>query len=391
MSSGLSREFGLVAACCVWPPSPAGDAAILAAARQTIDWGCLDRIARRQRVEGLVHAGLVRSRATAPAALIEALAGKAREIARRSVAQAAESGRLQALFDGAGLNNLVLKGAAVEILAYGGLGRKSAWDIDLLVQPESVEEACRVLSDVGYELVQPGDLRPAQFETYVALARECEFLHPDTDVTVELHWGLADGPVLLPAMSAESPSQLVEVTNRLRLRTLARDELFAYLCVHGAMHGWSRLKWLADLAALISRESPDAIGQLYARSRALGAGLCSAQALLLCEQLLGATIGSTLSAELRDLAAVRWLVRVALKTMVGGGEKELEARPLASTRILVSQLALGGTWRHAAAQLRYRAVSVHDRVRTPLPKGLSFLYPLLRAPLWLSRRLAWRQ
>jgi hypothetical protein len=52
------------------------------------------------------------------------------------------------------------------------------------------------------------------------------------------------------------------------------------------------------------------------------------------------------------------------------------------------QLVLCGSWRGAAAQIRYRAVSVHDRVVTPLPKGLEFLYPWVRAPLWLWRRLA---
>ena len=194
--------------------------------------------------------------------------------------------RLQGLLDAAGISNLVLKGAAVEMFAYGQLGRKDAWDIDLLVSPRDVESAREILEDTGYTLVQPENLSPAQFKTFVELARECEFSHRENGITVELHWGLADGPVLLPDMSVASPSQLVTVTDTLRLRTLAPEELFAYLCVHGAMHGWSRLKWLADLAALLAAESPDSVEHLYRRSRALGVGLCSAQALLLCEQLL---------------------------------------------------------------------------------------------------------
>jgi hypothetical protein len=290
--------------------------------------------------------------------------------------------------DAAQIPNLMLKGAAVEMLAYGQLGLKDAWDIDLLVSPADVEFAREILENAGYVLVQPENLSAAQFKTLVELARECEFSHRQNGMTVELHWGLADGPVLLPHMSVASPSQSVTLTDTLRLRTFAPEELFAYLCVHGAMHGWSRLKWLADLAAVVAAESPDSVEHLYRRSRALGAGLCSAQALLLCERLLSVPISAALREELRRSHAAVWLVRIALQTMAGGDERELDERRFAGTRILMSQLALGGSWRHAAAQLSYRAVSVHDRVYTPLPKGLRFLYPVLRAPLWLRRRLS---
>jgi hypothetical protein len=102
--------------------------------------------------------------------------------------------------------------------------------------------------------------------------------------------------------------------------------------------------------------------------------------------LLGAAIPAALLDELRRVRGASWLVRIGLKSMVG--ERELEARPFARARILLAQFALCGTWPNAVAQLRYRGVSVHDRVHTPLPKGLRFLYPVLRAPLWLWRRLA---
>ena len=36
--------------------------------------------------------------------------------------------------------------------------------------------------------------------------------------------------------------------------TLGADDLFAYLCAHGAYHAWFRLKWLADIGALLAAE-----------------------------------------------------------------------------------------------------------------------------------------
>jgi len=388
LPAGLSREFELVAACCVWPPSPERDSAVLAAASGAIVWPLVTRIAARQRVEGLVQASLALARVKLPAGIAEALAARARDIARRALAQGAESLRLQGLLGDSRIANLVLKGAAVEILAYGELGRKDAWDIDLLVSPTDAVRATQVLRAAGYEIVQPRNLSADQFSLYVALARECEFLDPRSGLTVELHWGLADGPVLLPELSVDSPSQAVPLSHDKGLLTLARPELFAYLCVHGAMHGWSRLKWLADLAALLGKEDPQSIVQLYRRSLELSAGLCCAQALLLCRRLFGTPVSAELAAELARIPGVPWLVRAALDTMAGGGARELDARPLVAARILLMQLVLCGSWRGAGAQMRYRAISVHDRVVTPLPKGLELLYPFVRAPLWLWRRLA---
>ena len=388
MPAGLSREFELVAACCVWPPSPARDSAVLTAASRAIDWPLVTRISARQRVEGLVQASLAHAKVKLPAGIAEALAARARDIARRGLAQGAESLRLQGLLADSDIASLVLKGAAVEILAYGELGRKDAWDIDLLVSPDRVASATEVLHAAGYEIVQPRNLSPDQFALYVGLARECEFHDPRSGLTVELHWGLADGPVLLPQVSVDSPSQTVSLGHDRGLLTLARPELFAYLCVHGAMHGWSRLKWLADLAALLGKEDPQSIVQLYRRSLGLGVGLCSAQALLLCRRLFGTPVPAELAAELTRIPGVVWLARAALNTMAGGDARELDARPLVAARILLMQVVLCGSWRGAVAQMRYRAISVHDRVVTPLPKRLEFLYPFMRAPLWLWRRLA---
>ncbi len=388
MPAGLSREFELVAACCVWPPSPARDSAVVAAASGEIDWLLMARIAARQRVEGLVQASLAGAKVATPAGVAEALAARARDIAQRALARGAESVRLQGLLAETRIASLVLKGAAIEVLAYGELGRKDAWDIDLLVSPADAGRAMQVLHAAGYEITQPRNLSPDQFALYVALARECEFFDPRSELTVELHWRLADGPVLLPNVSVGSPGQTVVLGHDRRLLTLAPGELFAYLCVHGAMHGWSRLKWLADLAALLGKENPQAIEQLYRRSLEFGVGLCSAQALLLCQRLLHTQIAPDFAAELKRIAGVSWLVRAALDIMAGGGERELDSRRFATTRILLMQLVLCGSWRGAAAQIRYRAVSVHDRVVTPLPKGLEFLYPWVRAPLWLWRRLA---
>jgi hypothetical protein len=349
-----------------------------------MDWPLVVRLAARHRVEGLMSAALDRAGVQPPAIEAGALKDRARAVAQRSLAQAAESARLQGLLDGAGLANLLLKGAAVEALAYGGLGRKDAWDIDLLVDPADVSAAIEVLGGAGYQISAPSGLRPKQFETFVALARECELRHAESGLTVELHWGLADGPVLLSGLSVHSPSQTA-VAGTLGFRTLAREELFAYLCVHGAMHGWARLKWLADLAALVSGESDEALAALIDRSRELGVGAAPDQALALASDLLLFEPGPQTTASIRYGAAERWLATAAIRAVSGIQEPATDR--FAGMTVFTSQFIVCGGWRGAWRQFAYRTISIQDRVRLPLPPALGFLYPLLRLPLWLWRRL----
>lgn len=374
------REFAFVCACCAWPRSEERDVSVRGMAAEGLDWPRVAALAARHRVEGLVQAALRAAAVSVPAEASAHFAARAREVAARSLASAAEAARIQARLRDAGVASLILKGAAVEMLAYGALGRKDAWDIDVLVAPADAITVCGLLVQDGYVLTSPVGLSPAQIETWVALARECEFSRPGGSV-VELHWGLADGPVLLPSLGVASPSCDVAINPGLRLATFAREENFAYLCVHGAMHGWGRLKWLADLAALLSHETPQGIEALYRRSRELGVGLCPAQALLLCERLFGLELGSAFAAELENSSGVRSLLRYADAAMQAADP------PAAMTwSRLVVELRLVGGGRAALAQLRYRLVGVHDRIHAPLPPSLRLLYPIMRAPSWLWRR-----
>ena len=85
-------------------------------------------------------------------------------------------------------------------------------------------------------------------------------------LNVELHRRLADSLELIPGIGVGSPRQEVEVAPGVVLPTLAPDELFAYLCVHGASSAWFRLKWVTDLAALLCDCTAAEIARLYERS-----------------------------------------------------------------------------------------------------------------------------
>jgi hypothetical protein len=379
-----SAEFGLLAACCRWPVS---ESAVRAAARE-IDWNVLLKLAMRQRVSGLVHRALLAAEIAPPPAMAAELARRAREIAQRNAMLAAETVRLQHLLGDAGIASLVLKGAALAQVAYGTLDLKHTRDIDLLVLSAQAEAALRVLEDDRYALRLPAArLSPAQRRAVLRYGKDVELVHRGGEPHVELQWRASSNAHLLHGVDARATGQEVVLPQGV-VRTLAPRELFAYLCVHGASHSWSRLKWLADLNALIENKSHIEIVALYRHAQSLGAGLCAGQALLLCHELLGLVLPVELAVELRRDPRLKKLLGAALQAMAQPSAVADRGITGVAQEVL-AQFRLGRGWGFIKEQCRLVAVGIDDAVRLPLPRPLAFLYPLMRLPLWLWRRLRW--
>ncbi|HEX9932669.1 MAG TPA: nucleotidyltransferase family protein [Allosphingosinicella sp.] len=350
----LQRAFQLLCLCCRWPRTPALEAEIgsAVAAGEPTDWDLLVAMAARHRVEPLVHDALRRAGVAVPAAAAERLAAAATGVARRNLSQAAEALRLSERLQRAGLAHLFVKGVTLNLLAYGTLALKHSSDIDLLVEPEGYAEICRILIEDGYRCTHPGVHDVPAIVAYAAAEKDSVWRSDARSVTLEVHQRLTANPMLLPALGARSPAQGVTIAPGVALRTLARDELFAYLCVHGALTAWSRLKWLADLAAFISSEDERGIERLYRRAAALAPRRAAAQALLLAHRLLALPLSGALEAELRADRVTRYLERAALATMTGGGAvREVSDQPFGPARLNLSVMMLQPGWRYKAAEL----------------------------------------
>src|SRR3984957_5921335 len=383
-----SPEFLLVAACCRWPPSQSRNAAVQAAAAPIADWNAVVVAARRQRVAGLVHDALLAAGVQLPAAPAAEFARRAQAIFRKNLLLAAETCRLRQLLDAAAIPSVALKGVALSQLAYGSLKVKHTRDIDLLIPPDHALADMALLERDGYALSFPSNqLSETQRRAVVRYSREVAFIHPDNGAFLELQWRVADNPKLLDEVHAGSPTQSVVVADGSSVRTLARDDLFAYLCIHGAYHAWSRLKWLADLNAFIAATEANVV-ELHRHAQAKGAGFCSGQALLLCQRLLALPLPDDLASELQGTAQVRKLYAIAAETIADRAHGKDGGNVWAIWRGFWMQFLLGQGRASFGAQSRTASVGIMDVISLPLPPYLHFLYPLLRLPLWLWRGAA---
>jgi hypothetical protein len=392
MTPALSQEFQLAAACAMWPPSDRRTEAICAAASGPLDWARFLRVARRHRILGLAHQGLTEARLAIPPEIRREIGARAATMVRENLAMAAEALRLQRRFDEAHLPVLFVKGSSLAMLVFGNLGLSSSQDIDLLVPREALPAATELVARAGYRRSDPPPgISDAQLRQLLPLRRDLGFVHQTTGLPIELHWRLFGNPHAMAEDGIMAASREVPLNDTMGLRTLGDEDLFAYLCMHGALHSWNRLKWLADVNALLASTPGGRIERLVRAADVRGTGRAAALALLLCRRLLGATLPTQLTATLGKSATVRWLEATALQAMTTGhGEQDPHQARFGTTRGSLSTFLLSGSWRYRLKELNLHLNNQADMLTMPLPERLRFLFPFLRLPLWVLRHAAKR-
>jgi len=387
MTYPFSQEFRLAAACAMWPPSDRRIAAIRTAAIGPLDWSRFLRIASRHQIIGLVHEGLTHARSDVPADTVAQIGAQAATQVRTNLEMAVEALRLQRLFDDAGVPVLFVKGAALAVLAFNNLGLRSGQDIDLLIPYSTLPAATALLSRIGYRRFDPPrEISDGQLHLVMPLRKDLGFVHEATGVRIELHWRLFLNPHAMSEASIMETSRVVPLTGSEGLRTLSEEDLFAYLCMHGALHWWYRLKWLADVNALLAGTTERRLEHLLHAAEVRGAGRAAAQALLLCRRLLDTPLPDRLMATLARGATIHWLEATALNAITAGqGVLEPREERFGTTRGSLSTFLLRRSWRYRLAELNLHLTNQTDVLTMPLPEGLRFVYPILRLPLWVWR------
>lgn len=387
MSAPVDPEFLLAAACCRWPPSPLRDAAVRAAAID-VDWPRYGQVVRRQRIAGLVDAALADAKIDCPAAVAAPISHEARKILFRNMTAAVETARLIALITERGYPALAIKGVVLSALAYGSIALKHSKDIDLLVTPDDALAVIALLEEDGYRLTYPApDLSTAQRRTLTTYGKDVALTKPGGALQLELHWRLFDSEAVLPEITARAPAQSIPLGGGRSAPTLAQPALYAYLVLHGATDGWSRLKWLADLNALLAPLDSAAVAALHRSATAMGAADASAQALLLLRDLFGRDLPPGMAEALARPRQVRLLVAGAYKMMAPrDASRETGDWWRGQLLSLAMQPLLTRGLRHKRQVLRGVLYLPSAMYGSPLPPSLYAFYPLIRIPAWALRR-----
>jgi hypothetical protein len=385
---GYSSEFRCMLACLRWPLDAVAIDQIRATAQTVTDWAHFVAIVQRHRVAGLVSNAVAKAGVTLPAGDGGTLRQVAGEQTRQSMLHTAETIRVDRLLRSHGVEPVFLKGSTLTLLAYGRLDLRHAKDVDVLVPEADAPRAIEALHAGGYvPMLHGGPLTPEQMQRWLHYGKSMDWRQNATGAILELHWKMSDLPLLQGALTSDR-QQRVTLAGGASVITLDSDHLFAYLCVHGASHGWSRLKWLADVYAMLPHDDAAATETLYRRALALGAGRGAGQALLLCDALLGLSLSKAFRDELQRDTVLRLLTLNALRLLARGNETvEIYDLSFGTSSVYLSRFLLGNGVRATGAELVTLLFPVEQTALSRLPRSMLFLFPVVRASSWIANRL----
>jgi hypothetical protein len=278
------------------------------------------------------------------------------------------------LFEAEDILAVPFKGSVLAAVLYGDSALREFADLDILIRKPDVPKARQILSNEGYR----SNLASA------VLTRDAnnDELHSDlTGISLELHWQFSPRRFVshLAAEHLWNGIEPIVVWGR-QVWSFSAQDMFLFLAVHGGKHGWSKLKWLCDLAEFM-RSNPELDWpRLFKRAESLGATRTCRLGIYLAAELLQAEVPPDVARPARDdvqvghLAQDVWL-RIA---------EPREVDPIESQ---IFNLKLKETLRDKVRYifLQCTQYSGEEERFFPLPSSLSFMYIFVR-PIWLLRR-----
>lgn len=384
--AGQGPEFELALTCCRPKPNQAHFLRQQELAAIGLDTRKVLELGIRHKISPLLYCNL-RSHpsGTFSDELMDKLAGQHARNRHRAL-QALQATH-ELVRTGQGLRLIVLKGLDVAARAYGDLAARHVGDIDILVDPEKLDEAIKILEAQEWSLDQPEILSDATRKIVFRNLHHC-ILKRKRFPHIELHWRAMHNPFGFQIGKSEAWD--ISTKSNLGIPGLNNEDLMIYLCLHGVEHGWGRLKWLLDLPNLLDTHDID-WPRLWQRADQLGAGLAIQQGLLLAQQYCGIDLSLEIKNGFRyRINPFQWK---AIHIFQQGPELWMEYPP---TRLKLHQwLNRIQTVRRIDTLMWYCAIifypNIDDYRLFKLPTWLHPLYFPLRPILWSIRQVQIRQ
>jgi hypothetical protein len=219
-----------------------------------------------------------------------------------------EAARLSELLSKNGITHHLLKGPQLSGKLYGDLGLRHGRDIDIIIEPRQLTAGLAVLKAAGWEW--PNSELWFSSRAYRRLAQSQFWhvspVHAEYKSIIEVHWTFEH----LRAAKMESKWWTHWDSNGSAVSPVEA----LYLCLHGASHAWSRMKWLGDIRALLDRQ-PGIYAESWPLAKELGLLPILAQTLLLLEWLYDFAPDATSRQVIASERETEPLARFALQTL----------------------------------------------------------------------------
>lgn len=360
--------------------SPKFDSRRLAAIlRGKLDWPVLTALAEEQGVIGLL-AERIREfdEPCVPREVLLKLKEKRRAQVLFSMSLNAELFRLLEKLSAANLEALVVKGPVLSARAYADPVVRRYEDLDLLVRHKDILRFTELLMAEGYEpRVSISEIQAGK------VPGEYLFKWPGTVRRIELHTErtLRYFPLALPIEKLFA-RRVVQSIDARPVPALAAEDELVLVCVHHAKHFWEQLMWIADVAALVTRQEELAWSRALSTARELGAERMLILGLRLAEKALRVEVPKEMERLVRADRTAERLAGDIIEWLpsASGARRGVIARALFRTRMR------GGLFSGAAYLLRLTLSPTEEDWRENSGNKLPRILETLRRPLRLARK-----
>lgn len=295
--------------------------------------------------------------------------------------------KLQTYFDENRVDAIFLKGILLSHLYYGDIAKRNLVDLDVWVPDKDFGEVKAYLEDLGYKsIIDLGRWNDKQLRFIKFCSHDEIFVHktdPNAPV-IELHWKLRNvlGNFLFDPYNEQEKIMKVELGG-VRFSVFNHVDQFIFLSVHGAEHGWFKLKWLIDLYHLVKTVDLE-WSQLLTRAIELRSLIEVRLACRLLEEFYRLKFVNenllerfTIADKLR-MNYIKHLMSYSGEFCDSQTEKILN---------VIYTLSLNRKFFIPKALILKNLTNTTDWLTLRLPRNLFFLYFLLRPFLWLYRKI----
>jgi hypothetical protein len=280
-----------------------------------------------------------------------------------------------------GIAALPFKGLTLAACAYGNLALRDLVDLDLFLRARDLAKAAELLLSQGYQPMFK--LSRAQEAAYLASLGQCSLVSSHSAGVVDLHRALLPRDFFFPLNFERVWERRVTLSlGGMEVPTLCPEDLLLFLCVHGAKHHWTYLKWICDIAHLIHRH-PE-MNWTFVREEAhrLASQRMLFLGLLVAKKLLQARLPEEVWQRIKTDATVESLAAQVTRNLFSSPNRKAGGFASALFHLRTRERLRDGV-RYSLSFALVPTLADYDLV--PLPRLLYFLYYVLR-PMRLAGR-----
>jgi hypothetical protein len=308
----FKNEWAVLLECA----SPSCDPQRLSRLLHSVDGPRLLVLAEEHGVIGHLAAGLSRLDSTAaPPEMRLTLLERQRAQNFLTLRLTAELFRLLELFAAKNVPALAIKGPVLAMQAYGDPAMRSYGDLDLLVRQRDIRCTTEEMLAFGYQAAVPLSAIDAG-----KIPGQYLFTKLDSSLLVELHndFTLRYFPRRLPIENFFARQIRVRLDAH-EVPALAVEDELVLICIHNAKHFWERLSWIADVAALVTRQTGIDWDRALKSAKAVRAEHLLNTGLRLAADLLHARLPESISARVQSDATAAKLVKEIFRWLPAAG------------------------------------------------------------------------